>query len=44
MENDTQVNVITLNTNLPCYNTVDKATSIMSKNIKPGIINYAPLH
>ena len=44
MEIDTQVNVITLNTNLPCYNTVDKATTIMSKNIKPGIINYAPLH
>ena len=44
MEIDTQVNVITLNTNLPCYNTVDKATSIMSKNIKRGIINYAPLH
>ena len=44
MEIGTQVNVIPLNTNLPCYNTVDKATSIMSKNIKPGIINYAPLH
>ena len=44
MEIDTQVNVITVNTNLPCYNTVDKATSIMSKNIKRGIINYAPLH
>ena len=44
MEIGTQVNVIPLNTNLPCYNTVDKATSIMSKNVEPGIINYIPLY
>ena len=39
MEIGTQVNVIPLNTNLSCYNTVDKATSSMSKNTEPGIIN-----
>ena len=44
IEIGTQVNVIPLNTNLSCYNTVDKATSIMSKNIEPGIINYVPLY
>ena len=44
MEIGTQVNVIPLNTNLSCYNTVDKATSIMSKNIELGIINYVPLY
>ena len=44
MDIGTQVNVIPLNTNLSCYNTVDKATSIMSKNIEPGIINYVPLY
>ena len=40
----TQVNVILLNTNLPYYNTVDKGTSIMSKNIELGIISYVPLY
>ena len=40
----TQVNVIPLTTDLSCYNTVDKTTSIMSKNIEPGIINYIPLY
>ena len=44
MEIGTQVNVIPLNTNLKCYNTVDKATSIMSKNIELGIINYVHLY
>ena len=44
MEIGSQVNVIPLNTNLLCYNTVDKATSSMSKNIEPGIINYVPLY
>ena len=44
MEIGTQVNVIPLNTNLSCYNTVDKATSSMSKNTEPGIINYVPLY
>ena len=39
MEIGTQVNVIPLNTNLLCYNTVYKATLILSKNIEPGIIN-----
>ena len=37
METGTHVNVIPLNTNLSCYNSVDKATSNMSKNIEPGI-------
>ena len=32
MEIGTQVNVIPLNTNWSCCNTVDKATSIMLKN------------
>ena len=44
METGTHVNVIPLNTNLSCYNSVDKATSIMSKNIEPGIANYVPLY
>ena len=44
MEIGTQVNVIPLNTNLLCYDTVYKATLIMSKNIEPGIINYVPLY
>ena len=44
MEIGTQVNEIPLNTNLSCYSTVEKATSIMSKNIEPGIINYVPLY
>ena len=39
-----QVTVIPLNTNLPCYDTVDIATSTISKNIEPGIINYVPLY
>ena len=30
----TQVNVIPLNTKLPCYNIVEKATLIMSKIMK----------
>ena len=38
------MNVIPLNTNLSCYNTVDKTTSVMSKNIEAGIINYVPLY
>ena len=38
------MNVIPLNTNFSCYNTADKATSIMSKNIDSGIINYVPLY
>ena len=37
----THVNVIPRNTNLSCYNTVDKA---ISKNIEPGIINYVSLY
>ena len=41
MEIDTQGNVIPLNTNFSCYNTVDKATSILSKNIEPVIINMS---
>ena len=44
MEIGTQVNIVELNTNLSCYNTVDKATSVMSKNIEPGIINYVLLY
>ena len=44
MEIGTQVNLIPLNTNLLCQNTVDKATSIMSRNIEPGIITYVPLY
>ena len=44
MEICTQVNVIPLNTNLLRYNTVDKATSIMSKNVEPGIINCIPVY
>ena len=44
MEIGTQVNVIPLNANLSCCNTVDKPTSIMSKNIETGIIDYAPLY
>ena len=36
MEIGTQVNVIPLNKNLSCYNTVDKPTSIMSKNTETG--------
>ena len=39
MEISTQVNVIPLNTNLSCYNVIDKPTSIMQKNIETGIIN-----
>ena len=31
IEIDSQVNKIPQNTNLSCYNTVDKATSVMSK-------------
>ena len=44
MEIGTQVNVIPRNKNLPCYSTVDKAISIMAKNIEPGIINYFSLY
>ena len=44
MEIGTQVNVIPLNRKLSCYNTVGKATSVMPKNIEPGIINYVPLY
>ena len=44
MEIGTEVNVIPLNTNLSCYNTLEKATWVMSKNIEPGIINYARLY
>ena len=44
MEIGTQVNVIPLNMTLPSYNTIDKAVSVMSKNIELGIINYVPLH
>ena len=40
----TQVNVIPQNKNLSCYNIVDKAISIMSRNIEPGIINYVSLY
>ena len=36
------MNVIPLNTNLFCYNAIDKATSPMLKNIETGIINYVP--
>ena len=44
MEICTQVIVIPLNTNFSCYNIIDKATSIMSKNIETSIINYVPLY
>ena len=44
METGTKVNVIPLNMNLPCYNTLDKVTSIMSKNIELDIISYIPLY
>ena len=44
MEIGTQVNIVELNTNLSCCNTADKATSVMSKNIEPGIINYVLLY
>ena len=44
MEIGTQVNIIPRNANLPCYNTVDKAISVMSKNIELDIINYVPLY
>ena len=44
MEIGTQVNVIPLNMTLPSYNTIDKATSVMSKNIELGIINYVPFY
>ena len=37
MEIFIQVNVITLNTNLSCYNVTDKAKLIKSKNIETGI-------
>ena len=33
-----------LSMNLLCYNAVGKATSVMSKNIEPGIINYVSLY
>ena len=39
VEISTQVTVIPLNTNLSCYNVIDKPTSIMQKNIETGIIN-----
>ena len=35
----TKVNVIPLNTDLSCFNVIDKPTSITSKNIETGIIN-----
>ena len=44
METGTKVNVIPLNMNLPCYNTVDEATPSMSKNIELDIIKYVPLY
>ena len=44
VEIGTQVNVIPLNTNLLCYNVVDKATSIMSRNIEVGTINYVSFY
>ena len=44
MEIGTQGNIIPRNANLSCYNTVDKATSVMSKNIELDIINYVPLY
>ena len=30
-----------LSMNLLCYNTIGKATSVMSKNIEPGIIHMS---
>ena len=36
--------VMPLRMNLLRHNTVDKATSVMSKNIEPGIINYVSLY
>ena len=33
--------VMPLSMNLLCYNTIGKATSVMSKNIEPGIINMS---
>ena len=44
MEICTQVNVISLNTNLLCYSAIDKAAWIMSKNIETGVIYDDPLH
>ena len=41
MEIRTQVIVIPLNTNFSCYNIIDKASSIMSKNIETSIINMS---
>ena len=40
----TEVNVIPLNINLSHYNVIDKATSVMSKNVETGIINYVLLY
>ena len=44
MEICTQVNVISLNTNLLCYSAIDKATWIISKNIETGVIYDDPLY
>ena len=44
MEIGTQVNIVELDTNFSCYNTVNKTTSVISKNIEPGIINYVLLY
>ena len=40
----TQMNVLPLHTNLSCYNVIDKATSIMSKNTETGMMNCVPLY
>ena len=42
MEICTQVNLISLNTNLSYHNATDTATSIMLKKFETGIINYVP--
>ena len=38
-----EVNVILLNTNLSGYNVINKATTVMSKYVETGIINFVLL-
>ena len=38
-----EVNIILPNTNLSGYNVINKATTVMSKYIQTGIINYVLL-
>ena len=44
MEICTEVNVTPLNTKFSCYNIIDKATSIVPKNIETSIISFVPLY